>query len=193
MKGPLATLAALAALACTYCIGALAADSVAAPSKLAAGDVLNRPAMMSPLASKRLLVSMTRFGDRLVAVGPRGHIVVSTDEGKTWSQAKVPVSSDLTAVYFPSATHGWAVGHDGVVLASTDGGTSWIKQLDGFAVNDLIIADLKAKVAANADINQFSLPCLPRPSATRNRAPTSHFSTSGSRTSSTASSSVPTT
>jgi photosystem II stability/assembly factor-like uncharacterized protein len=34
-------------------------------------------------------------------------------------------------VHFASATKGWAVGHDGVVLASVDGGQSWSKQLDG--------------------------------------------------------------
>ena len=34
-----------------------------------------------------------------------------------WS---VPVSSDLVAVAFPTPQQGWAVGHDGVILASAD-------------------------------------------------------------------------
>ena len=107
--------------------------------------------MQSPVAANRLLVAVTRNGDRLVAVGPRGHIVVSTDAGANWQQAQVPVSSDLTAVYFPSARIGWAVGHDGVVLATDDGGATWTKQLDGRAVNDIVLADVQAKLAANPE------------------------------------------
>ena len=118
---------------------------------VASTDVLDRPAMQSPIAAKKLLLAVTRVGDRLVAVGPRGHIVYSTDAGANWLQAQVPVSSDLTAVYFPSPKLGWAVGHDGVVLATTDGGATWTKQLDGRAVNDLILADVKAKLAAQPD------------------------------------------
>jgi photosystem II stability/assembly factor-like uncharacterized protein len=114
-------------------------------------DVLDRPATMSPIAAKRLLVAVTRAGDRLIAVGQRGHIVVSTDAGASWQQAAVPVSSDLTAVYFPSDKHGWAVGHDGVVLATTDGGTTWTKQLDGRAVNELILAGAKERLAASPE------------------------------------------
>ncbi len=123
--------------------------SAGAPAAKAVDDVLDRPAMESTLAARRLLLGMARAGDRLVAVGPRGHIVVSSDGGQTWQQSKVPVSSDLTAVYFPTAQRGWAVGHDGVVLATTDGGATWAKQLDGRAVNRLILDDVKAKLAAD--------------------------------------------
>lgn len=101
------------------------------PAKGGFRDVLNTPAEMSSLASKRQLTSIASAGKRVVSVGPRGHIVYSDDEGKNWTQAKVPVSVDLTAVYFPSAMKGWAVGHDGVVLHSSDGGATWVKQLDG--------------------------------------------------------------
>jgi photosystem II stability/assembly factor-like uncharacterized protein len=114
-------------------------------------DVLDQPALQSAVAAKRLLVSVTRAGERLVAVGPRGHVVVSTDAGLTWQQAQVPVSSDLTSVYFANDKRGWAVGHDGIVLATTDGGLNWVKQLDGRAVNDLILADVRAKLAASPD------------------------------------------
>ena len=61
---------------------------------------------------------MARAGDRLVAVGQRGHILYSDDVGKHWQQAAVPVSADLNAVSFPTATQGWAVGNDGVILHS---------------------------------------------------------------------------
>ena len=146
-----AVLVAVAALS-----AAAVAEQAATPVAARAGsDVLDRPAMESPLAAKRLLISMARAGDRYVAVGPRGHIVVSADGGQTWKQSSVPVSSDLTAVHFPSATHGWAVGHDGVVLASTDGGATWTRQLDGRAVNDLILNDVKGKLAASPESEEL--------------------------------------
>ena len=112
-------------------------------------DVLERPATPSALAATKLLIGMARAGDSFVAVGPRGHIVVSSDGGKTWKQAKVPVSSDLTAVWFASAKLGWAVGHDGVVLATTDGGLTWARQLDGRAAAEITLKDIQAKAAAD--------------------------------------------
>ena len=133
-----------AAIAATW-----GAPAWAASAGAVAIDVLDRPATQSPLAAKKLLLSVARADDRLVAVGPRGHIVVSTDAGATWQQVPVPVSTDLTAVHFPSPKIGWAVGHDGVVLASTDGGATWTRQLDGRAVNELILADVRAKLAAD--------------------------------------------
>lgn len=147
MKRTLLAVAALAA-ACALAV-------VAEPASNRLTDVLERPAMQSPVAAKKLLNSVVRAGERLVAVGPRGHIVVSKDAGATWQQAKVPLSSDLTAVHFPSEKHGWAVGHDGVVLATTDGGLSWVKQLDGRVVNDLILADLQVKLATSPESTEL--------------------------------------
>ena len=101
------------------------------PSAGGRRDVLDTPAAKSALASRALLNGLARAGERIVSVGQRGHIVYSDDGGQRWTQAEVPVSSDLVAVNFPSATHGWAVGHDGVVLHSKDAGRSWMVQLDG--------------------------------------------------------------
>jgi photosystem II stability/assembly factor-like uncharacterized protein len=94
-------------------------------------DVLDTPAVKSPLAAQGMLLGLAQAGKRLVAVGQRGHVVLSDDNGKTWQQADVPVSSDLVAVHFPTAQRGWAVGHDGVVLHTADGGRSWTRQRDG--------------------------------------------------------------
>src|SRR5690606_1104372 len=74
--------------------------------------------------------------------------ITSDDQGQTWRQAEVPVSVSLTAVHFASSTLGWAVGHDGVVLKTEDGGQVWSKLLDGNKANTLVLADLKARVAA---------------------------------------------
>jgi photosystem II stability/assembly factor-like uncharacterized protein len=101
-------------------------------------DRLDTPASPSALAPKGLLNGVARAGNRLVAVGERGHILWSDDQGQTWRQAEVPVSSDLTAVYFPTPLKGWAVGHDGVVLATNDGGQHWARQLDGRAAVQLM-------------------------------------------------------
>ena len=106
-------------------------------------DVLDTPAMSSALASSSPLTGIAAAGHRLVAVGLRGHIVYSDNAGKSWRQASVPVSSDLTAVHVPTPLSGWAVGHDGVVLHSTDGGRTWTRQLDGRQVNALLNAYYK--------------------------------------------------
>jgi hypothetical protein len=111
-------------------------------------DVLDTPALMSPLASRSLLQAVTRAGDRIVAVGQRGHIVVSVDGGTTWKQSPVPVSSDLTAVFFADDKHGWAVGHGGVILHTGDGGERWDLQLNGVMANDLLLAAMERREAS---------------------------------------------
>jgi photosystem II stability/assembly factor-like uncharacterized protein len=100
--------------------------------------VLDTPAVKTSLADKSLLNGVVRADKRMVAVGQLGHIIYSDDQGKTWIQAEVPVSTDLLAVCFPSPLKGWAVGHDGVVLHSSDGGATWTKQLDGREVVKLL-------------------------------------------------------
>ncbi|EPZ14354.1 hypothetical protein M622_18830, partial [Thauera terpenica 58Eu] len=94
-------------------------------------DPLDTPADMRTDPARRPLMAVASAGERLVAVGPRGLVIVSDDRGQSWSQANVPVQSDLLAVHFPTPQQGWAVGHEGVVLYSADGGSNWVKQLDG--------------------------------------------------------------
>ena len=72
-----------------------------------------------------LLLDAAQAGKRLIAVGERGHIVISDDNGKAWQQVASPTQATLTSLYFQDAKNGWAVGHDSVILKSTDGGTSW--------------------------------------------------------------------
>ncbi|WP_248916900.1 WD40/YVTN/BNR-like repeat-containing protein [Pseudomonas moorei] len=105
----------------------VAGHCVAAPPV----DVLDQPAQSSKLADRSPLLDLAQAGKRLIAVGQRGHILYSDDQGIHWTQARVPVSTDLNAVQFATEQQGWAVGHDGVVLHSRDGGSSWEKQLDG--------------------------------------------------------------
>ena len=113
-------------------------------------DVLDTPARDSAFAAKSLLNGVANAGQRIVAVGQRGHIVLSDDGGKTWTQAKVPVSSDLVAVYFPTPAKGWAVGHDGIVLHSADSGATWTRQLDGRSAGELMANYYAAEAAKGA-------------------------------------------
>ncbi|MBK5354321.1 hypothetical protein JFU37_17655 [Pseudomonas sp. TH41] len=84
----------------------------------------------SAKASKSLMLDVVHAGKRLVAVGDRGHILYSDDQGATWTQAKVPTRQLLTSVFFVDDKHGWAVGHDAQILASEDGGVTWTKQFE---------------------------------------------------------------
>lgn len=95
------------------------------------------PAANSALAARSPLMAVARAGQRIVAAGPRGHVVFSDNEGKSWTQASVPVSTDLVALSFPSANQGWAVGHGGVVIHTSDAGATWTKQMDGAGFSEL--------------------------------------------------------
>lgn len=105
----------------------------AAPVQPHAGT-MHRPALAIRAPGGAALLGIARAGARLVAVGERGIIALSDDQGKTWRQAPSPVSVSLTGVRFVDDTHGWAVGHRGVVLHSADGGVHWTRQLDGETV-----------------------------------------------------------
>ena len=85
----------------------------------------------APLAAKSMLLDIAKAGTTFVAVGDRGHILISKDNGRTWIQSPVPARAMLTGVSFPDATHGWAVGHDGVILSTADGGQTWHRQDKG--------------------------------------------------------------
>ena len=119
-------------------------------------DPLDSPARPTRFAAATHLSAIARAGNRLVSVGVRGLIVLSDDEGKSWRQAASPVSSDLVAVRFVSPMRGWASGHDGVILATTDGGERWVKQLDGRMAAKLLAAHFD-KLAAAGDANATRL------------------------------------
>lgn len=87
--------------------------------------------VQAPPGLHGVLLDITRAGDRLVAVGERGTVLLSDDNGTAWRQVSVPVGNTLTAVRFIDARRGWAVGHAGVVLHSQDGGEHWALQLSG--------------------------------------------------------------
>lgn len=103
----------------------------AAPaSAQSASDAASSYSIESAQAQHSLLLDVASLGKRLVTVGDRGHILFSDDNGASWAQAKVPTKQLLTAVFFVDDQHGWAVGHDAQILASSDGGATWVKQFE---------------------------------------------------------------
>ncbi|GAB5389354.1 MAG: YCF48-related protein [Alphaproteobacteria bacterium] len=75
------------------------------------------PAIKAPLANQSLLLAGDRIGDRVVAVGARGHVLVSDDSGQSWTQLDAPVSTTLTAIDCDNASQSCLIGgHDGIVL-----------------------------------------------------------------------------
>lgn len=117
------TVAALLVLAWSVAAASPATAPLAAPPPLADDE-----SWVAPLASRTLLLDVAAFGATRIAVGARGHILVSNDAGATWAQAPhVPTRALLTAVTLIDARRGWAVGHDEVILRTTDGGATWHK------------------------------------------------------------------
>ncbi len=114
-------------------------------------------ALIMPGAESSLLLDIAAAGDRLVAVGERGHILHSNDTGKSWIQSKVPTSVMLTRVFFFSESTGWAVGHDGNILLSTDGGVNWVLQRDGVSDQALINEDRVASARGHVSDLQRQL------------------------------------
>jgi photosystem II stability/assembly factor-like uncharacterized protein len=116
---------------CAALLAALLAAGAAPAAASPATDVLDLPAPPSTLALKRPLSGIAVQGSTALAVGVRGTILVSRDAGKSWKQAAVPLSADLTTVRFSAPGVAWALGHDSVVLRSADSGQTWTRVLDG--------------------------------------------------------------
>lgn len=131
-----------------WIVAALACAGVAAAAEPAVfRHPLDMAAPVNTQSTGTQVSAIARAGERLVAVGVRGLVVYSDDAGVRWTQATVPVSSDLLAVHFPSPRVGWAVGHSGVVLATRDGGESWEKQFDGRQAKQLLLDHYRQRAA----------------------------------------------
>lgn len=111
---------------------ALAGTVLLAPLALSVVPPKDGHSVQSKLAAEALLLGVARAGTRIVAVGEYGNILLSDDEGKTWHQAKdVPTTVTLTSVAFVDDKKGWAVGHDTLILYTSDAGETWTKQFGG--------------------------------------------------------------
>jgi len=103
---------------------AVRADSGAVPTA-----VVPMPAQRVAHAAQATMLASERAGERIVAVGERGVVLLSDDAGRSFRQATaVPIDATLTSVSFVDARNGWAAGHWGVVLRTSDGGETWALQ-----------------------------------------------------------------
>ena len=93
-------------------------------------DSLELDSIKVEAARYSLALDVVNAGNRIVAVGERGHILYTDNGGENWTQADVATRSQLNGVYFVDDKYGWAVGEDAVVLGTTDGGTSWQRLFD---------------------------------------------------------------
>jgi photosystem II stability/assembly factor-like uncharacterized protein len=103
-------------------IAAIAAV-LASPATLAAGAL--QPEAVVSRVDRLAVIGLARAGDRLVAAGERGRILVSDDHGASWKVATTPTLHTLTSVFFANARTGFATGHQATLLRTEDGGTTW--------------------------------------------------------------------
>jgi photosystem II stability/assembly factor-like uncharacterized protein len=87
------------------------------------------------------------------AVGGNGTIVRTTNGGANWTVQRSCLDENYNAVWFRDASHGWVAGYRwhgenearswGVILATTDGGATWVYQYDqsGPQIRDLVFAN----------------------------------------------------
>ncbi|MDF1818008.1 MAG: YCF48-related protein [Immundisolibacteraceae bacterium] len=94
-------------------------------SVIAVAETAPKPSRVLEDPAKAIFLDIAYAGSALVAVGERGIILRSSDQGEHWQQIQSPVGRALTALYFNDANQGWAVGHDEVILKTDDGGLSW--------------------------------------------------------------------
>jgi photosystem II stability/assembly factor-like uncharacterized protein len=128
--GPMKRIALIASiLACTAALAAESAPEVRPQLRI-------QPAEHFAAATSSQILGATLAGERIVAVGDHGIVLLSDDGGKHFRQARsVPVNSTLTAVSFVDASNGWAVGQWGVIVRTTDGGESWTLQRSDMSVD----------------------------------------------------------
>jgi photosystem II stability/assembly factor-like uncharacterized protein len=125
-------------------------------------DALKRPALAVRQPAKAALLAVAATSARIVGVGERGVVALSDDAGKSWRQAQsVPTSNTLAAVRFVDDRTGWAVGHGGVILATTDGGERWVRQADG----GVLAAGAQTMAASRAAAGDARAPALLKESA----------------------------
>ena len=101
-------------------------------------------------APRMLLLDAAVVHRDIVAVGERGAILRSEDNGLTWQTASSPTHTTLTSVTFyidphgflDRPTRGWAVGHDALILTSADAGRTWQKQWQGENLTDSFLSVL---------------------------------------------------
>lgn len=79
-------------------------------------------------ATHSVLLTVVRVGNRLIAAGDRGTILLSDSGGAEWIAVRSGTDELLTSAVFTSATEGFIAGQDSTILHTTDAGAHWAKQ-----------------------------------------------------------------
>lgn len=112
------------------------------------------PSVPAPRAASSLLLDIAKAGNNWVAVGHHGNILLSAN-GETWKQVAAPADTTLVRLRFLDETHGWAIGYDGTILGTTNGGQSWgLLQFDaawGRPYFDILFFDAENGLVAGAN------------------------------------------
>lgn len=89
------------------------------------------PPSLAPTAlpvDEMLLTGITRTSAGLVTAGELGHILISGDQGQSWQRAELDTQRHalITRLVFDDkGNQGLAIGHEGWILRTTDGGRRW--------------------------------------------------------------------
>lgn len=85
---------------------------------------------------------------RMLLVGGGASIIWTDDDGRSWNRSKFDLPQPMTklnAVTFINDRRGWAVGNEGVIVSSVDGGKSWRTEVSNTSTNltDILFNDAK--------------------------------------------------
>jgi len=109
-------------------------------------------------AAGGMLLAATHAGARLIAVGEYGAVLLSDDEGKHFRQAvTVPTRAALTSVSFSDANHGWAAGHWGTIIHTSDGGQTWTLQRSDVTTDQPLFSIYFSDVSNGVAVGLWSL------------------------------------
>ena len=110
-------------------LGVAMAAIVAIAASYAFSPRATLPLAASAVPMNRMhLNTLVRSGAGLVAGGELGHIMISHDDGASWQAAKLSADRQalITQIVFDKdGMTGMAVGHEGWILGSRDGGLNW--------------------------------------------------------------------
>ncbi|QFI37752.1 hypothetical protein FR932_07745 [Moritella marina ATCC 15381] len=121
-------------------------DDLSSTSSYVNNNVLQLAAEMNSLVEESVFLDIEYFQKRQIMVGEYGRILVRSSTDSAWVQAHVPVQTTITAVDFIDDKVAWAVGHQGVILKTTDGGHNWIKVFDGLQLTGLLKTSLEQQI-----------------------------------------------
>lgn len=110
-------------------VGLAAAAVMAAATAVAFAHRTPPPLAPTSIGIKELhFNTLAQSEQHTVAAGALGNIFVSSDQGQQWSSAKIDQQRNALLVEVTFAKDkktGFAVGHEGWILRTTDGGASW--------------------------------------------------------------------